>query len=256
MKLRLAAPRRLVDLRHLRGALGGVGAAGDSGAEVTVGALTTYHALASHPLLSERYPVLCEVAGAIGDLQVRNCGTLGGSLAHADPAGDLPAVVLALDARLEAASRGGATRRLDAAEFFRGAYTTALAPGELLTRVHLPALPARTGAAYAKFRNPASGYAVVGIAACVGLGEDGRVATARVGVTGVGEVAYRARDCEAALIGQEPSAERLHEAAARAAAGVEPLDDVYASGEYRTYLTGVFAERALSRALERARGAA
>jgi aerobic carbon-monoxide dehydrogenase medium subunit len=256
MKLRLASPRRLVDLRRLRGALGDVRPGRDGAEGLTVGALTTYHALASHPLLLERYPVLCEVAAAIGDLQVRNRGTIGGSLAHADPAGDLPAVALALDARLQGAGRGGSERSYAAPEFFRAAYTTALAPGELLTHVHLPALPPRSGAAYAKFRNPASGYAVVGVAAFLALGADSRVAAARVGVTGVGEIAYRAAACETALVGQEPSPSRLRDAAAHAADGVEPLEDVYASSEYRAYLTGVYAERALARALERAQRAA
>jgi carbon-monoxide dehydrogenase medium subunit len=253
MKLRLASPRRLVDLRRLRGALGDVRPAGNGAGGTAIGALNTYHALASNPQLAMRYPVLCEVAGAIGDLQVRNRGTIGGSLAHADPAGDLPAVALALEARFQAASRGGGQRTYEAADFFRAAYTTALAPGELLTHVHLPAPAPRSGAAYAKFKNPASGYAVVGVAALLALGDDGRVATARVGVTGVGEIAYRAQACEAALVGQEPSSQRLREAAAQAAAGVEPLEDVYASGEYRTHLTGLYAERALTRALERAR---
>src|SRR5205085_4467452 len=118
-----------------------------------IGALNTYQALASSALLSERYPVLSEVAGAIGDLQVRNRGTAGGSLAHADPAGDLPAVALALDARLQVARSGGNEQIHDAPDFFRGAYTTALAPGELLTHVHLPPPLPRSGAAYAKFSN-------------------------------------------------------------------------------------------------------
>jgi carbon-monoxide dehydrogenase medium subunit len=218
-----------------------------------IGALNTYHALATNGQLSERYPVLREVVAAIGDLQVRNRGTIGGSLAHADPAGDLPSVALALDARFQAASHGGGEQTYDAADFFRAAYTTALTPGELLTHVHLPPPAPRSGAAYAKFKNPASGYAVVGVAALLALGEDGRVATARIAVTGVAEIVYRAQASEAALVGQEPSAERLRDAAAQVASGVEPLEDVYASGEYRTHLTALYAERALTRALERAR---
>ncbi|HEY7066876.1 MAG TPA: FAD binding domain-containing protein [Chloroflexota bacterium] len=253
MKLRLASPRRLIDLRRLRGVLGDVRPAHDGEAGLAIGALNTYHALASNALVGEQHPVVCEVVSAIGDLQVRNRGTIGGSLAHADPAGDLPAVALALDVRFAATTRGGSEQAYNAPDFFRGAYTTALAPGELLTHVHLPPPLPRSGAAYAKFRNPASGYAVVGVAAFLALGEDGRVQAARVGVTGVGEIAYRAAACEAALVGQEPSPERLREAAAHAADVVEPLEDVYASGEYRSYLTGVYAERALARALERAK---
>ncbi len=250
MKLRLVAPRLLVDLRRLRDELAGVRGA-DGG--LTIGALTTYHTLQADPLVVERCPVLGQVAGAIGDLQVRNRGTIGGSLAHADPAGDLPAVALALDAELEAASQQG-RRRIPARDFFQGLYTTALAPGELLTAIHVPGAAARTGAAYAKFRNPASGYAVVGVAALLGLDEGGRIAAARVAVTGVGEVAYRATAAESALVGQTPTAEALAAAAAHAADGVDPLEDLYASGPYRAHLTRLYAGRALTAALERARG--
>ncbi len=255
MKLRLAAPRRLIDLRRLRGALAHVQPANGNGGGLAIGALVTYHALATDPSVHERHPVVAEVAAAIGDLQVRNRGTIGGSLAHADPAGDLPAVALALDARLQLTARGGAERTVPATDFFQGAYTTALGPGELLTRIDLPPPLAHSGAAYAKARNPASGYAVVGVAAFLALGADGRVAMARVAVTGVGEVAYRAAACEAALPDQEPTPERLREAAAQAAASVQPLEDIYASGAYRAHLTSIYAERALRRALERARGA-
>jgi carbon-monoxide dehydrogenase medium subunit len=256
MKLRLASPRRLVDLRRLRAALGDVRPASGSDGAVEIGALTTYHALATHPSLRERCPLLPTVAATIGDLQVRNRGTIGGSLAHADPAGDLPAVGLALDATFDLASAGGGARSEAATAFFQGAYTTALAPGELLTRIQVPVAGARSGAAYAKFKNPASGYAVVGVAALLALDANGRVATARVGVTGVGEIAYRAAACEAVLVGQEPSPGRLREAASQAAVGVDPLDDGSASGEYRTHLTAVYAERALVQALALARRAA
>jgi carbon-monoxide dehydrogenase medium subunit len=249
MKLRLAAPRRLVDLRRLRPTLAYVR---DANGGLAIGALTTYATLAADPLVRARYPMLGEAAGAIGDLQVRNCGTIGGSLAHADPAADLTAVALALGAEIEAASQAG-SQRLAADQFFRGAYTTALPPGGLLTAVHLPAPAARAGAAYTKHRNLASGYAVVGVAAYVALGEDGRVAAVRVGVTGVGEVAYRATAVEQALVGQEPTPERLRDAAAHAADGVEPLDDLAASGAYRAHLVGVYTERALTQAVARAR---
>lgn len=252
MKLRLAAPRLLVDLRRLRDELAGVRAA-DGG--LAVGALTTYYTLEGDPLVVQRYPMLSEAASGIGDLQVRNRGTIGGSLAHADPAGDLPAVALALDAEVEAASQSG-HRRIPAGEFFQGLYSTALAPGELLTAVHLPAPAPRSGAAYAKFRNPASGYAVVGVAAVLALDAAGAVASARVAVTGVGDAAYRAAATEAALSGEQPTAERLKAAAAHAADGIAALDDLYASAAYRTHMTQVYAERALSAALARARAAA
>jgi aerobic carbon-monoxide dehydrogenase medium subunit len=252
MKLRLASPRRLVDLRRLRSTLAEVRPAPEHDGSLQIGALATYHALASDDMVAAACGIIQEVAATIGDLQVRNRGTIGGSLAHADPAGDLPALMLALDAELHVASRAGGERIVGAADFFRGAYTTALGPGELLTHLRVPSPRPRPGVAYAKFRNPASGYAVVGVAALLALGADGRVTMARVGVTGVGEIAYRAAACEAALVGQEPTPARLRDAAAQAAAGVEPLEDVYASGEYRAYLTGLYAERALAQALERA----
>jgi carbon-monoxide dehydrogenase medium subunit len=250
MKLRLAAPRRLVDLRRLRGVLAYVR---DTEGGLTIGALTTYRALELDPLVGARHPVLAETAGAIGDLQVRNRGTLGGSLAHADPAGDLPAVMLALDAEMEYAGQDGTEMLHHAADFFVGLYATALRPHELLTTVRLPAPVPRSGAAYAKFRNPASGYAVVGVAAWLALDEQGRVEAARLGVTGVGEVAYRAAASEAALVGERPTEEALRAAAERASDGVDPLEDLYASADYRAHLTRVHAERALAQALARAR---
>ena len=253
MKLRLASPKRLVDLRRLRDVLAGTRPAREGDEGLAVGALTTYAALAADPLVLERHPVLGEVVGAIGDLQVRNRGTIGGSLAHADPAADLPAVALALDFEFETASRDGTQLIHSAADFFVGAYTTTLGPGHLLTSVHLPPPVPRSGAAYLKHKNPASGYAVVGVAAFTVLEEDGRVATARVGVTGVGEIAYRPAATEQALTGEQPTPERVREAAAHAAAGVDPLEDVYASGDYRAHLVCVYAERALAKALERAR---
>lgn len=252
MKLRLASPRRLLDLRKLRGELAYTRAANGG---LALGALTTYHDLARAPEVGQRCPVLAEAASAVGDLQVRNRGTIGGSLAHGDPAADMPAVMLALDAQLEAQSPQG-SRRIAAADFFQGLYTTALAPTELLTTIYVPAPPARAGASYAKFRNPASGYAVVGVAALVALDTAGKIAMARVGITGVNDHAYRAAAVEQALVGVEPTPEALAAAAAHAADGVDPLEDVYASADFRRHLTRVQTERALRQAVERARAMA
>jgi|SRR5579875_332768 carbon-monoxide dehydrogenase medium subunit len=251
MKLRLAAPRRLLDLRRLRGELAYTRTT-DGG--LAIGALTTYHALLAAPAVAQRCPLLVEAADQVGDLQVRNRGTLGGSLAHGDPAADMPAVMLVLEAQIEARGPQG-SRRIAAPDFFQGLYTTALAPTELLTAIHVPPLPARAGAAYAKFRNPASGYAVVGVAALVALDAAGKIATARVGITGVSDHAYRATAVEQALVGAEPTPEALAAAAAHAADGIDPLEDVFASADFRRHLTRVQTARALRRAVERARAA-
>ena len=249
MKLRLLAPRRLLDLRRVRNDLAYVR---DTDHGLTIGALTTYRAIEADLLVRERFPALADTAGAIADLQVRNRGTIGGSLAHADPAADLPAVMLVLDVELETATRESTQMFHDATGFFRGPYETRLEPGELLIAVRLRPPPLRSGSAYAKFRNPASGYAVVGVAASLALAEDGRVEQVRLGVTGVGEITYRAEATETALVGQQPTADAVRAAAARAADGVEPLEDVFASAEYRAHLTTVYAERALMAALTRA----
>jgi carbon-monoxide dehydrogenase medium subunit len=172
MKLRLAEPGLLVDLRRLSD-LRGIDRAGDGGA--SIGALTTHAELAREAGKGGALGLLGECAAQIGDAQVRNRGTIGGSLAHGDPAADLPAVILALDAELEAAGAGGKTRRIAAADFFTGLLSTALEPGEILTRIHLPGLKGRTGAAYVKLRNKASHYALVGVAAVVTLGDDGKL---------------------------------------------------------------------------------
>jgi carbon-monoxide dehydrogenase medium subunit len=215
--------------------------------------MITHFQIESSSLLKQKCPLLPETAREIGDAQVRNKGTIGGSLAHADPAADWPAAMLALDAELVAVSSRG-ERRLKAAEFFKGLLETALAPDELLTAVLVPALPARAGDAYVKLHQPASGFAVVGVAARIELDEKGQVARAGVGVTGVAEKAYRATAVEELLRGKSPGAKRLAEAAAHAADGVEPNSDLYASGGYRQHLARVFALRALQRALERASG--
>jgi carbon-monoxide dehydrogenase medium subunit len=249
MKLRLAAPRRLLDLRRLRGELAYARAANGG---VAIGALTTYHALLTAPDVAARCPLLVEAADQVGDRQVRNRGTIGGSLAHGDPAADMPAVMLALDAQIEAQGPQG-SRRIAATDFFQGLYTTALASTELLTAIHIPALPDRAGAAYAKFRNPASGYAVVGVAALVALDPAGKIAAARVGITGVSDHAYRATAVEQALVGAEPTAEALAAAAAHAADGIDPLEDLFASADFRRHLTRVQTERALREAVARAR---
>ncbi len=247
MKLRLAAPKHLIDigriaeLRYIR----------EDNGNVQIGALTTHFQIESSDLLKSKCPLLPEAARAIGDVQVRNKGTLGGSLAHADPAADWPASILALDAEIKAASERG-ERWIPAKEFFVDLLTTALKPDEILTAVRVPALPARAGDAYVKLPQPASGFAIVGVAARVVLNEKGAVEQVGVGVTGVGPKPYRAVAVEDVLRGKTPSAKRLEEAAAHAAEGVEANADLYASAEYRAHLARVYTRRALEKALERA----
>jgi carbon-monoxide dehydrogenase medium subunit len=242
MKLRLAQPKALVDINKIQG-LKGVRVEGDT---VVIGALTTYAELERSEELKRRLPIVAECAEVIGDLQVRNMGTIGGSLAHADPAGDMPAVILALDAELVVRGPNG-ERRVPAGEFFVGMLTSALEPDEILTEIRLKVPAGQAGSAYLKFDHPASHYALCGVAAVV-TRDGGNISDARVAVTGVGPVAYRASGVEEALKGKAANAETFASAAEKAADGQDPLSDLHASAEYRAHLARVFARRALEKA--------
>ncbi len=249
MKLRLANPARLVDLRLVPG-LSNVVEGPDA---LMIGPTVTYRALETSEAVQRRLPLLAEAASAVGDLQVRNRGTLGGSVAHADPAGDMPAVMLAAEARIETV--GGPRRRSIAADrFFVDAYTTALRPTELISGVRIPYPPARSGGAYRKLANQASHFAVVGVAALVTIGSDGRCDRARIGITGAGPVAVRAKAAERFLHGKEPTPANVEAAAARAWRGIECIGDIYGSPEYREHLTGPLTYDALTEAIVRATG--
>lgn len=257
LKLRLTSPPLLVDIARI-GELKGIRL---SDGQVVVGALTTHAELAASALVRHHCPVLAEAASVIGDMQVRNRGTVGGNLAHADPASDLPAVAVALDATLSVTGPRG-SRDVAAADFFLGPLMTALGPDELVTAVRFPARSSlaagpgqRVGMAYLKFPHPASGYAVVGVAAVVGLDDAGVVRSVRVGVTGVGDRAFRAAAVEQALVGQPAEAGAIERAAARAADGVEVQEDLFASRDYRGHLCRVYVKRALIEAVRRARAA-
>lgn len=249
MKLRLASPRHLVDigrvaeLKYIR----------EDADKIQIGALTTHYQIESSELLKQKCPLLPETAREIGDVQVRNKGTLGGSLAHADPAADWPAAILALGGEVEARSESG-SRWIPAQEFFVEMLTTTLQADEILTAIRVPALPAHAGEAYVKFAQPASGFAIVGAAARVVLDDAGAVAEVGVGITGVAAKPYRAAAVEGVLRGHSPTAKRIAEAAAHAAEGVEANADLYASAEYRTHLAAVYTRRALEKAVERAGG--
>jgi len=247
MKLRVVEPAHIVDI----GRIAALRRIRVRGGWLRLGALVTHWMIESSAAVRRAAPVLAETAAAIGDVQVRNLGTIGGALAHADPAADYPAAVLALDAQIALAGPDGA-RTVPAAQFFQGIMTTAAAPGELITEVGIPVRPDRAGSSYQKMANPASGFAICGVAAVVGLDEAGRCAHVRVGITGVASAPYRAFGVEAALAGAEPSADRLAEAAAAAADGVEANEDLHASAEYRLHLARVLTRRALVAAVERA----
>ena len=249
MKLRLASPRYLIDLGRLRG-LSYIRLEGE---QIAIGALTSHADVEASDLLRGRCPLLPETAAEIGDVQVRNRGTIGGSLAHADPAADYPAAILALEAEIIATSSAG-KRTIRAKDFFVDLLTTQLRPGEILTEVRVPALGPRTGTAYAKLHQPASGFAVVGAAARVVLGRGGTIAEVALGITGLGAKAFRATAAEKALRGKKPNAKLVAAAVRNVAQGVDALSDIHASAEYRREMASVYARRALERAIERASG--
>jgi aerobic carbon-monoxide dehydrogenase medium subunit len=248
MKLRLAVPETLVDLGRVPG-LDGIERE-DGG--LRIGAMTTYAEIARSELVAETCPVLAEAAHLIGDRQVRNRGTLGGSLAHADPGGDYPAVVMALGATITVRGREG-ERRIAAEDLCTGVFETSLRPGELVVSVHVRGTGGGTAAAYRKHRHPASGYAVAAVAACVTV-EGGSCSAARIAVGGVTGVPQRADAAAGALVGREPTDEAIADAAGRVTDGLaDPLSDTYASGEYRQHLARVLARRALTDAFAKAR---
>ncbi len=238
MKLRLASVERLVDIGRLV-ELRGVRPAPDGG--FAIGALTTYADLLASPLAS--IGAFADALPTIADVQVRNIGTIGGSIAHADPASDMPAVLLALDAVIAARGPRG-ERTIPINGFFRGPFETTLAGDEILTEIRIPAVAAASGSAYASLEQRASGYALVGVAAMAGAG----ASRARVAITGVGPTAYRASAVERALA----NGASIADAAAYATEGVEVGADIHADREYRSAMAAVYVGRALDAAIARA----
>ncbi len=239
MKLRLAQPAVIVDI----GRISGLSYIRDSGDRILIGAMTTHAEVESSRVLQQSSPLLAQAAAQIGDTQVRNRGTLGGSLAQAHPAADYPAAVLALDAEIVAHSRSG-ERIIPASKFFTGMFTTALSQDEIITEIRIPRTDGQ-GVAYKKHAHPASGYAVVGVAVRLKMA-GGKTESAAVGINGVADHAYRATAVENALRGKPPNA--FADAAAHVAKGVEVLGDYYASAEYRRHLAAVYTLRALEQA--------
>ena len=251
MKLRLAEPSALIDLGRVDG-ISYINA--DVGA-LAIGSMTSYYDIVTSDAVASNAPVLAEAASQVADPQVRNMGTIGGSLAHGDPAADLPAVMLALGAELVASSHASfgrvSTRTISADDFFVDLFTTALAANEILTEIRIPAAAAGSGAAYAKMANKASHFAIVGVAASVTV-EGGTCTATRIGVTGAGASASRASESESRLVGSSLDEGAIFSAAGHVTDGIELNEDIHASAEYRDHLTKVFALRAINAAVARA----
>ncbi|MDE0355921.1 MAG: xanthine dehydrogenase family protein subunit M [Deltaproteobacteria bacterium] len=246
MKLRLTQPEVLVDLRRIPG-LDGIRVDNDT---LVIGALTTHTEVGTSEDVRRLLPGLADTASVIGDLQVRNRGTMGGSVAHADPAADLPVTLTALDASFVLASAAG-ERIVTADDFFVDFFTTAVEPDEILTaiRIPLPSTPARTS--YAKLPHPASGYVVVSAAAALTVDEAGACTGARVVLGGVAGTPHRATGAEAALTGQALTPEVMAAAAEQAADGIDPHADSYADEDYKRHMTVVYTRRAIEAAAAR-----
>jgi len=249
LKLRLAQPKLLVDLRRVS-RLDGIRQQDD---EIAVGALTTHYQIETSTLLKKRCPLLVETANAIGDVQVRNRGTIGGSLSHADPSADWPAAIIALGGTVTLRGLGG-ERRVAAMEFFSGPMTTAMEPREILTEMRVPAAQRRSGAAYLKVAQPASGFALVGVAVALRIDVRSRCEEIAVGVTGLGDKPYRARAVETCLRGNKLTPKLISASAGQVADGIVPLEDLHAGGEFRAHLARVYTARAIRAASRRARG--
>jgi aerobic carbon-monoxide dehydrogenase medium subunit len=242
MKLRLAQPKHLIDI----GKVSGLSGVKEDGGTLVIGAMTTHYAIESSALLKSKCPLLPEVAGHIGDPMVRNMGTIGGSLAHADPAADWPAAAIALNADLVAEGPKG-KRTIKADDFFKGLLTTALADDEILTEIRVPADAANVKSAYVKFPHPASRFAVVGVAAVLTM-DGGKVSKASIGITGAGSKAVRAKGVEAAITGKAADAASIQAAAEKGADGVDVQPDLQGSEEYKKHLLKVFSKRAIEAA--------
>ena len=239
MKLRLAEPAVLIDIQRVEGLKG----ISESDGKLVIGALATHHELESSDLVNRRVPILAQTAGEIGDVQVRNKGTIGGSLSHADPAADWPATILALDAELKIVGSVG-ERVVKATDFFEELYTTALEADEILTEIHVAIPDENTTGTYLKLHQVASGFALTGVAAV--LSKSGDVCeNIAVGITGVSDVPYRASEVESALAGKALTVDNIVAAAEKAADGVDILEDIHASEAYRSNLAKVYTRRAI-----------
>ena len=247
LKLRLANPKLLIDLSKVPG-LSGISQQDD---KIVVGALATHYQIESSELLRAKCPLLPQAAAAIGDVQVRNRGTVGGSLVHADPSADWPAAILALGAELKFSGPKG-ERQIAAEEFFLGPMTTAIEPTEILTEVRVPVSSRRCGSAYLKMAQQASGFAVVGIAVWLRMDMKGRCEDIGVGVTGLSDKPFRSKTVEEHLRGNKLTPKLVEASAAQVTEDREPLEDLHASAKFRVHLAQVYTSRALQEAMKRA----
>lgn len=248
MKLRLAMPQVLIDIGRIKD----LAYIREEGGQIRIGAMTTHYQLESSDRLREICPLLPECAAQIGDVQVRNKGTIGGSLAHSDPAGDWPAAIIAMGAEIVAVSASG-ERTIKATDFFVDMLTTALEPGEILREIRIATPSGRFGQCYMKVAQPASGFAVVGVAVNLSLDADGMCRSAGVGITGVASKVYRASGVEQAITGSALDERSVAAAVAHATDGVSVNGDLYASEAYRRHLAQVYTRRAIEAAAARAK---
>lgn len=246
MKLRLNQPGILIDISGIS-ELSGIK---DDGRNLVIGANTTHGAIAKSAEVANSAPVLAATAGVIGDVQIRNKGTIGGSIAHADPAADWPAALIACNASIEVMG-GGGSRTVAATDFFVGIYETALEDGEVIVAIHVPKVPGTAGSAYEKFFQPASRFAIVGCAAVLEM-KDNFCTSARVAFTGVADSAFLDEKVSAALENQTLDDAAIKAASEMAASDADILGDHFASEEYRQHLAKVFAERAIRAAIANA----
>jgi carbon-monoxide dehydrogenase medium subunit len=247
IKLRLAQPGLLVDLRDVTG-LDGIGETDDN---LVIGARATHRQIHESPLVRDTYLILHDVTATIGDPQVRNWGTIGGSVAHADPASDWPAVLIAGRATVVCRSQDG-DREIPAREFFVGTFETAIEPTEVLTAIKIRRRPRGQGGAYEKLERKVGDFATVGVAAVVRLGADGTIETAGIGLTGVADTPFAATGAEAVLTGKAPSEDLFREAGVAAGAQSRPVADVRGPVDYKRAMAAELTVRALRRATERA----
>jgi carbon-monoxide dehydrogenase medium subunit len=248
MKLRLASPEHLVDLA----AIGDLRSIRTEGGDMVIGAMTTEHEVIGSDLLATRLPILRETALQIADPQVRYVGTLGGNLANGDPGNDMPAVMICLGAEYVLAGKSG-ERRVPAREFYKGAYLTVLAPGEILTAIRIPAPPAGHGSAYEKLKRKIGDYATAAAAVVMTM-SGGKVTSCAIGLTNVGDTALFAKDAAAILPGSSLDDATVGKAVAAAEAITSPAADAHGPAEYRTKMAGVMLRRALARVASRAKG--
>ena len=248
MKLRLAQPKHLIDLKNVPGLKG----VKEDGSAIAIGAMTTWYELETSPIITSKCGVIADTAKIVGDPAVRNLGTIGGSLAHADPAADMPATAIACN--FEFVCEGPKGRRtVKADDWFQGLMSTAVKDDEILVEIRVPALAKGTGAAYMKFAHPASRFAIVGVAAVIATDGKGTCSKASIGITGAGIKAVRAKGVEAALNGKNLAGAGAIEAAAQSAAeGVDVQADLQGSVEYKAHLCRVFAKRAVEAAVKNA----